>query len=213
MNNYNSIEEFAQTIKRGTFGLYVATITDLDMRVYPIGSKDRNMRNPYLGRVKTISVYQNAATGVNYYTIVKNECKREGIAFTNDEFSARFPKEKTYAESQSGFEGIIYVNEKSGQKYLRLYKGRKPTKVVYITLCDGEVVERGSALYNDIMRYVAPKSESKKQVELGIANVVDVRQPKLENVAYMMQGSKVYINPRHNVSRFIGDNIADLFRK
>lgn len=199
MEKFASIADFAKVMVKGSFGLYVGTCTEKKMNQYPKGTtpamRKTTPKNPYIGRVLNITFYQNAATGVNYYTIIKNECKREGIVFTDDEFAAAFPYEECSCGSsveEKGLKNVLF--EKNGQQYLRLYDGRKPTKVVSFMVCDGAVVEKGSALYDDIMRYVSDKGGSAKQEALGIANIVGVKMPKVENVMFLCQGDKMYHN-------------------
>ena len=216
-NQISDIKDFARNIKRGTFGLYVATLTELKMNQYPNGTtpaqRKTTPKNPYLGNVFTLSVYQNAATGLNYYNIVKSECKREGINFTDEEFSAAFPKEGTYCEAtEDALANIIMKHNEREQEYLRLYKGRKPTKVVYFTIYNYSIVPEDSKLMADIKRYMPPKKASAKQEALGITNIVEVKQPKVENVVFLAQGDNIYINPRFGgMPMFNLDNINKLF--
>ena len=218
-NQIPSINEFARGIKRGTFGLYAATLTELRMNKYPNGTTPAQRKttpeNPYLGKVFTLSVYQNAATGLNYYNIVKSECAREGINFTDEEFSTAFPKQETYCDSvEDELANIIMKHNDTEQQYLRLYKGRKPTKTVYFTIYNYSIVPEGSTLMADIKRYVSPKKASAKQEALGITNIVEVKQPKVENVVFLAQGDNIYINPRFgSVQMFNLDNINKLFLK
>ena len=196
MKTYKSIEDFAKVLNKGTFGMYVATLTDKRMNKYPCGcGRVKGTENPYEGRVQNLAVYMNAATGVNYYSIVKGECEREGIKFTDDEFAAAFPKEGTYCESADDdkLRNIIMENSSNGQRYLRLYDGRKPTRIMYLTIVDGEVCTDAKVLA-DIARYTPDYSGSKKQESLGIANLVGVKQPKVENVLFMRQGDKMWCN-------------------
>lgn len=196
MKTYNSIEDFANVLNKGTFGMYVATLTDKRMNKYPCGcGRVAGTENPYEGRVKNLAVYMNAATGVNYYAIVKGECEREGIKFTDDEFAAAFPKEGTYCESadDNKLRNVIMENPANGQRYLRLYDGRKPTKVMYFTLVD-DVICTDAKVLAEIARYTPAHSGSKKQEALGIANLVGVKQPKIENVLFMRQGDKMWCN-------------------
>jgi hypothetical protein len=173
--------------------------------------------NPHLGKVYNLSLYQNACTGVNYYNVVKSECEREGIHFTDAEFAVAFPKEETYCESvDDSLKNIIMEHNDTNQRYLRLYKGRKPTKVVYFTIYkDGDniyLVEEGSALMKDIKRYITPSKPSAKQEALGIKNVVSVKQPKVENVVFLAQGEDIWINPRFSfVKLFSLDNLKKHF--
>ena len=225
-NRINTIEDFAAIIKRGTFGLYAALLTEKKMNKYPLGTPRSEMTpdklNPYLkddgsSKVFSLSIYQNAATGLDYYNVVKAECKREGIDFTDAEFAVAFPKEGTYCSSVNEvLKNIIMQKDDSDQRYLRLYKGRKPTKVVYFTIYDDmgvmRMVEEGSALDKDILRFVPSKKESAKQIELGIRNVVEIKQPKTENVVFLAQGDNIYINPRFGfMGLFSLDNINKLF--
>lgn len=213
------IKDFCKGIKRGTFGLYASTFTECKMNKYPNGTlpKDRKNtpENPYLGNVFTLAFYQNAATGLNYYSIVKSECKREGIEFSDEEFSAAFPKEETYCAAISDdLENIILKHNERDTEYLRLYKGRKPTKVVYYTIYNNAIVPEDSELMKDIKRYISPKSKSAKQESLGIKNIVEVKQPKLENVVFLAQGENVYINPRFgNMGMFNFNSLRELFLK
>lgn len=218
-NQIPSINEFARGIKRGTFGLYAATLTELRMNKYPNGTTPAQRKttpeNPYLGKVFTLSVYQNAATGLNYYNIVKSECAREGINFTDEEFSTAFPRQETYCDSvEDELANIIMKHNDTEQQYLRLYKGRKPTKTVYFTIYNYSIVPEDSALMADIKQYVSPKKASAKQEALGITNIVEVKQPKVENVVFLAQGDNIYINPRFgSVQMFNLDNINKLFLK
>lgn len=216
-NQISNIKDFARGIKRGTFGLYAATFTEKKMNKYPNGTTPAQRKttpeNPYLGKVFTLSVYQNAATGLNYYNIVKSECKREGIDFTDEEFSIAFPKQETYCEAVSDeLANIILRHNDTEQEYLRLYNGRKPTKVVYFTIYNYSIVEEGSELMNDILRYVPSKKASAKQEALGITNIVEVKQPKLENVVFLAQGDNIFINPRFgSMAMFNLANINKMF--
>jgi hypothetical protein len=213
----SSIKDFARSIKRGTFGLYAATFTEKKMNKYPNGTTPAMRKvtpeNPYLGKVFTLSVYQNAATGLNYYNIVKSECKREGIDFSDEDFAIAFPKESTYCEAtEDALANIILKHNEREQEYLRLYQGRKPTKVVYFTIYNYSIVPEDSELMADILRYVPAKKESPKQTALGITNIVEVKQPKVENVVFLAQGEDIYINPRFAVqSLFNLANINKMF--
>ena len=200
-NQISDIKDFARNIKRGTFGLYAATFTEKKMNKFPNGTTPAQRKttpeNPYLGKVFTLAVYQNAATGLNYYNIVKSECKREGINFSDAEFAIAFPKQETYCEAtEDALANIVLRHNEKEQEYLRLYNGRKPTKVVYYTIYNYTIVPEDSELMQDILRYVPAKKESAKQVALGITNIVEVKQPKLENVVFLAQGEDIYINPR-----------------
>jgi hypothetical protein len=218
-----TIEDFGARIKRGTFGLYAALFTEQKMNKYPNGTKAGERKNtpenPHLGKVFNLSIYQNACTGVNYYNVVKAECEREGIHFTDAEFAVAFPKEETYCESvDDTLANIIMQKDDSEQRYLRLYKGRKPTKVVYYTIYkDGDkvtLVEENSELMKDIKRYITPSKPSAKQEALGIKNVVDVKQPKVENVVFLAQSDDIWINPRFGFMQIFNlDNINKLFTK
>jgi hypothetical protein len=218
-----TIEDFGARIKRGAFGLYAALFTEQKMNKYPNGTKAGERKNtpenPHLGKVFNLSIYQNACTGVNYYNVVKAECEREGIHFTDAEFAVAFPKEATYCESvDDTLANIIMQKDDSEQRYLRLYKGRKPTKVVYYTIYkDGDkvtLVEENSELMKDIKRYITPSKPSAKQEALGIKNVVDVKQPKVENVVFLAQSDDIWINPRFGFMQIFNlENINKLFTK
>ena len=220
---FATIEDFGARIKRGTFGLYAALFTEQKMNKYPNGTKAGERKNtpenPHLGKVFNLSIYQNACTGVNYYNVVKAECEREGIHFTDAEFAVAFPKEETYCESVNDtLANIIMQKDDSEQRYLRLYKGRKPTKVVYYTIYkDGDkitLVDENSELMNDIKRYITPSKPSAKQEALGIKNVVAVKQPKVENVVFLAQTNDIWINPRFGFMQIFNlDNINKLFTK
>ena len=218
-NQISDIKDFARGIKRGTFGLYAATFTEKKMNKYPNGTTPAQRKttpeNPYLGKVFTLAVYQNAATGLNYYNIVKSECAREGIPFTDEEFAIAFPKQGTYCEAtEDALANIILKHNDNDQEYLRLYNGRKPTKVVYYTIYNYSIVPEGSELMNDILRYIPAKKESAKQSALGITNIVEVKQPKIENVVFLAQSEDIYINPRFGAAALFSlDNINKLFAK
>lgn len=215
MKKFNSIESFAREINKGTFGIYVATLTPKSMNKYLRDVPRAGQQpNPYEGRVETLCIMQNAATGVNYYNAVKGECEREGIKFTKEEFEQAFPKEKTYAESvDDELSNIIMENRVSGQRYLRLYTGRKPTKSFYFTMLDGNIIDEDSAEYKSIEGYFKPSSKSAKQEALGIANIVGVKQPKVENVLFMKQGDKLWCNKDRNISEKVVDEMLKVFSK
>ena len=203
MKKFNSIEEFAANMVKGSFGLYTATFTEKKMNKFPCDKSAARVVNPYLGRVFNLAIIQNAASGVSYYKLVESECKREGISFSKDAFAAAFPYEKTYCEGASDkLDNIIMEHNTSGQRYLRLYFGRKPTKTIYHTIltdADGKnarVITEKSAEWAEIQKYTPVKNESKKQEALGISNIIEVRQPKIENVVFMMQGEKLWTNER-----------------
>lgn len=220
-NQIPTIEDFGKRIKRGTFGLYAALLTEKKMNKYPNGTLPRDRKttpeNPYIGKVFSLSIYQNAATGMNYYNIVKAECEREGIHFTDAEFAVAFPKEGTYCDSvDDELANIIMEHNDTNQRYLRLYEGRKPTKVVYFTIYDNngvmQLVDENSEMMNDIKRYISPKTPSAKQEALGIRNIVGVKQPKIENVVFLAQGEDIFINPRFGfVGLFNLENINKMF--
>lgn len=220
-NQIPTIEDFGKRIKRGTFGLYAALLTEKKMNKYPNGTLPRDRKttpeNPYIGKVYSLSIYQNAATGMNYYNIVKAECEREGIHFTDAEFAVAFPKEGTYCDSvDDTLANIIMEHNDTNQRYLRLYEGRKPTKVVYFTIYDNngvmQLVDENSEMMNDIKRYISPKAPSAKQEALGIRNIVGVKQPKIENVVFLAQGEDIFINPRFGfVGLFNLENINKMF--
>lgn len=199
----DTLRKFFNACKKGTFGLEVGTCTPLKMNKYPKGTlpseRKSTPQNPYEGKVFTFAYYKHAATGCNYYSIVYNECKREGIEFTKEEFAKAFP----YEECSCGTSDDNTIYEKNGKEYLRLYVGRKPTQVTYKMVFEGKEVLKGSALYEDIMRYVTSKGESKKQEALGLTNIVGVRNPHVENVMYARQGTKEYINPMFKDVPFI----------
>ena len=134
-----TIEDFGARIKRGTFGLYAALFTEQNMNKYPNGTKAGERKNtpenPHLGKVFNLSIYQNACTGVNYYNVVKAECEREGIHFTDAEFAVAFPKEETYCESVNGtLANIIMQKDDSEQRYLRLYCLKYPLHHLFYML-------------------------------------------------------------------------------
>jgi hypothetical protein len=220
-NQISDIKDFARGIKRGTFGLYAATFTEKKMNKYPNGTLRKDYKttpeNPYVGKVFNLSIYQNAATGMNYYNIVKAECEREGIHFSDAEFAVAFPKEGTYCDSvDDSLANIIMEHNDTHQRYLRLYEGRKPTKVVHFTIYDNkgvmQLVDENSEMMNDIKRYISPKAPSAKQEALGIRNIVGVKQPKIENVVFLAQGEDIFINPRFGfVGLFNLENINKMF--
>jgi hypothetical protein len=220
-NQIPTIEDFGKRIKRGTFGLYAALLTEKKMNKYPNGTLPRDRKttpeNPYIGKVFSLSIYQNAATGMNYYNIVKAECEREGIHFSDAEFAVAFPKEGTYCDSvDDELANIIMEHNDTNQRYLRLYEGRKPTKVVHFTIYDNngvmQLVAEDSEMMNDIKRYISPKAPSAKQEALGIRNIVGVKQPKIENVVFLAQGEDIFINPRFGfVGLFNIENINKMF--
>ena len=222
MKNFNNIEDFANNLVKGSFGLYVVAISDKKMNKFPV---DGGMRvaNPYIGRVFNLAFIQNACTGVGYRNLVKSECLKEGIAFTDAEFDAAFPHEGTYAVNVNDkFANMILQHERTQQRYLRLLSGRKRTKTKYFTILtdsDGNnphIIDADSEEYKEIMRYVPAKRTSPKQEALGIRNIVEVKQYKLENIVALYQGEKLYTNPNYQGlvnEPTIHEDLLTLFRK
>ena len=181
------MEQFINSqIKGGTFGVYVATLTEKTMNK---GGRKGVAPNPLIGKVFTLALYQNAITGCAYRSLVKSECKREGIAI--DDFDKEFPPSETYADTDNN---KIFTHKVSGKKYFRLYlsNGRERSKVKYETL----ILEGGVYRYptNEevatIKAYTPSKSTSAKQVGLGMTNIVEVRNISIENVLFVKQGDK-----------------------
>lgn len=210
---YNEIEDFAKAIKKGTFGLYCATYTPMQLNKYP-NDKERNQAlmdneyNKYEGRVSAITVYQNACTGVNFYNCVQSECKRENIIFSDKEFQEAFSTQKSYCESVSKeLDDIIMKHVEKEQKYLRLYLGRKPTKYHKIILLDGHVATDEEL--RDIKRFMRKKTEYKKQTSIGIKNIIIPLNVKIENVIFIAQGEKAWKNTKNmgeldDINKMIG---------
>ena len=181
------MEQFINSnIKGGTFGIYVATLTEKTMNK---GGRKGVAPNPLLGKVFTLALYQNAITGCSYRNLVKSECKREGINV--DDFDKVFPPSETYADTDNN---KIFTHKTSGKKYFRLYlsNGRERSKVKYETLIlDGDVYRKPtSEEVATIKAYTPSKSTSAKQEGLGMANIVEVRNITLENVLFIKQGDK-----------------------
>jgi len=192
MTTFANVIEFVNNYRNATFGLSIVSITEPKMNKFPNGTAPADRKhtpeNPYIGRVKTLAVYTNAACGCNFYNLVKAECEREGIHFSDDEFSAAFPKQATYASSE---DNKVYTND-SGKQYIRIYKGRRPTKVDYYTMIDGEIVANDSPILADARRYMQARKPSAKQTALGIANLIEPRNIGVENILGMKQGEKSY---------------------
>jgi hypothetical protein len=197
---FNTIDEFGENFKKGSFGLYCATYTPKKVNKTPKGetlkeSKQNKTYAKYDGRVFTLALYENACSGVSYYACVKSECKREGIDFTDEEFNIAFPKESTYAKKASDkLENFLLKKKDGEQRYLRLYQGRKPTKVKYFTFLDDRLATEEEE--KDILKYITPKKASAKQEALNIKNIIGVKNFKEENVIFLAQGEKAWANER-----------------
>jgi hypothetical protein len=84
--------------------------------------------------------------------------------------------------------------------------------VVYFTIYNYAIVPEDSDLMKDILRYIPAKSKSAKQEALGITNIVEVKQPKVENVVFLAQKDNIYINPRFGAQpMFSLANISKMF--
>ena len=176
---YASVEDFAKSYTSATFGLTIVTLTDKKV----------------LGmNLKKLKVVANASVGIDYYHAVRALAEKQGIKFdTEKEFLEAFPKEPTYARKTDI--KAIYEHVKSGQKYLRTYEGRSITKVVKVVYFD----ENGNAITNaTLLAQIAAKegASSKKQNEIGMAKIVELKQPKIENALFLQQGDKVYESAR-----------------
>jgi hypothetical protein len=202
-NKKKTLDDFVKNYRKGTFGLYFAGFTEKSLNKTPHGmrlkeAKECGAYNKYEGRVYTLTIAQNAASGVSYYACVKGEAKREGL-FNKDtfdeDFVRDFPREKTYCEAEEKkLDNILLKNVKTDQRYLRLLFGRKPTKVKYFTFLDGHLATPTEVA--DILRYETPKSISKKQENIGLKNLVACRNFKVENVIFVAQGDDIYFNDR-----------------
>lgn len=172
---YTSVEDFAKSYTSATFGLTIVTLTDKKV----------------LGmNLKKLKVVANASVGIDYYHAVRAAAEKQGIKFeTEKDFLEVFPKEPTYARKTDI--KAIYEHVKSGQKYLRTYEGRSITKVTKVVYFD----ESGNAT---LLAQIAAKegASSKKQNEIGMAKIVELKQPKIENVLFLQQGEKVYESSR-----------------
>lgn len=214
MKIYGTIEEFASEYTKGTFGLYAGTITVPSMNKYPKGTPRSEYKtttpNPYAGRIKKYTFWKNAACGKSYYAIVKAECEREGIEFTDEEFKQAFPREETYCTSE---DNIIFTHADGVRKYIRLYAGMKPTKCVSFLFVDGELIAKGSDTYKDIQRYMSTSDGSKKQEAIGIKNIVGVHNYSLDNLTFLSQGNRLYINPNYRGETIDMETVKGYFAK
>ena len=176
---YNSVESFVADFKSATFGLSVITLTTKKV----------------LGlNLLKLKVVVNASVGIDYYHAVRALAEKQGIVFTSEsEFLNAFPKEPTYAHKTNI--KAIYEHNTNGTRYLRTYEGRSITKVVKVVYFN----EDGSQITNPyLLAQIAAKDNatSKKQNELGMTKIVELKQPKLENILFLKQGEKTYESPR-----------------
>ena len=211
---FTDISDFANEYTKGTFGLYAGTITEPKMNKYPKGTPRSEYKNtpanPYMGVLKKHTFWKNAACGKSYYAIVKAECEREGIEFTDEEFKAAFPREKTYCDSE---DNIIFTHEDGIRQYIRLYAGQRPTKSVSFYFLNGKLVPKGSETMQDIKRYMSEDSGSAKQEALGIKNIVRPHNYSLANLVFLSQGSRIYINPDYAGTTVDMETVKGYFSK
>lgn len=218
MDKIKTIEEFGECYTKGSYGLYVATYTDMKCNKTPKGykikeAKELGIYDKYpTGRVKKLTLYQNAASGKSFYNMVEADCKREGVKFSHEEFCKKFPKEKTYATKLNDkLANFILKKDDGEQRYLRLYLGHKPTKTKTFIFVDGRLAteEEKKEIYT---LYTTPKKSNPKQEKLGIENITTPLNVKVENVIFLRQGEKAWINEKFG-NDFDFGKIAKLFSK
>lgn len=175
--NYPTIEQFVNDHKKGTFGVCMVSITAPTLS----GGK----KCPYLGRILKVTYTKNAILGISYEGAIKGAEQRSGIEVGTFQASKLPWGEWT---------DYPYVIEHKETKYLRLFQN-KATKLSSHIYLDGELIEKGSAKYDEILPYLPKKSVSVKQEEAGIdeeERVVPLTY-KFDSVCYLAQSGRGYI--------------------
>ena len=166
-----TIKDFIGSVKRGTMGVQMVTITEPKMN-------KRN--NPFYGRVKKVTYLSNVMLGYDYENTVNSRREKEGkeCDFTADGMSGREWDMYPY---------ILQSTKNQEQKYLRTTMVSNTTsKVIYIidgnkTASDDEV---------SIIKSFMPKSNSAQKQ--GLDYEVVVRDFKVENIVFLKQGTNEY---------------------
>lgn len=179
---YDSILDFLENINKGTFGITLEAITEPRM----------NKRgNPFIGRVKKVTLFHNVALGYKYENVVNNRLERQGFERV---FETEKPKGKTFIN-----DFILSNDNDANVKYLRCTM-RKNTKSNVVYLVDG--IEASKEILEEIKQFFPKVSTSHKQEMCGLSeeNQVVVRDFKLENIITLKQGEKEFSKTSISIS-------------
>jgi hypothetical protein len=172
----NSAVKEVSKLNKGIFGVEVTTNTEPSMR---------KTNNPYLGRVRKVSVYRNAILGVDYENAVNGRLERKGEVA---DYKADAPKGKKH------YNAFFYVSDKDENVFYLKIGMRKNTNIESEYMVDGRIAT--AAERAEIETFLTSHSSSvKKQAEAGLDESEQYRivAPKLENVVSIRLGGRTII--------------------
>lgn len=172
----NSAVKEVSKLNKGVFGVEVTTNTEPSMR---------KTNNPYLGRVRKVSVYRNAVLGVDYENAVNGRLERKGEVA---DYKADAPKGKKH------YNAFFYVSDKDENVFYLKIGIRKNTNIESEYLVDGRAATADEKA--EIKSFLTSYSPSvKKQADAGLDESEQYRivTPKLENVVGIRLGGRTIV--------------------
>lgn len=233
---FNSVNDFINSFKSNTFGLYVVTQTKPTFK-----SKYNSFMNH---EVTKVTFYKNAVCGASYNSILFQHIKKdilktekemindfalflECIGLTYDikpMFEVFFKglnkilfKIKQNQINDSFQDSLPWGNwlkypfiiSHKDNTYLRIYKNDDLTNVKSFYFINGNLIQENSPLYNLLLSELKPNNLPKKQAENGIRYKVIPFVYNIENILYLRQGNKIF-----DKTTFLKDkDITTLFKQ
>lgn len=172
----NSAVKEISKLSKGIFGVEVITNTEPSMR---------KTKNPYLGRVRKVSVYRNAILGVDYQNAVNGRLERKGEVA---DYKAAAPRGKKH------YNAFFYVSDKDENVFYLKIGIRKNTKIESEYMVDGRIATIAERTEIESL-LIAHSSSVKKQAEAGLDEneQYHINAPKLENVVSIKLGGRTII--------------------
>lgn len=172
VKNQKQVEIVSQELKAGQFGYTIITATEPRMN---------KTGNPFIDRVKKVSVYKNAMLGCSYENVVNARRENEG---KSADFDAQAPKGKTI------FNKFFYQSIKElSTFYLKIIFYKSQTRVESSYLVDGRPATDQEI--QEIKTFMPKPSSSAQYQGLEAEDEVKIVAPKWDNVLQIKQGDKV----------------------
>ena len=179
------VQDFCKTnIIVGQFGVEVITVTEPKMVVKHRLTK---LPNPYLGRVKKVTTYNNVMLGCEFKAIVESRAKM--TSEPTEAYDVEASRFGDWVDSKHKF----CRSKGNGRDYLQIIFRRNTTPKPIWYVDDRVATEREVF---DIKEYLYDtKPSHNKQHEYGVVegNEVDVRCPKLQSIVHIKHGEKILV--------------------
>ena len=186
MKRYATLEEILKSsVKGGFYRVVTATIPTMNKR-----------NNPFIGRVKKVTIYSSCQMGISYQNAMQNAYKR-----TNGEASAQAYEVQANTGKGTWIDGLVNFiteNEKDA-RYLHVFLHKRTKKYVFYLL-DGKLVKSGTDLFDEVAswdkNFNKQRTACPKQADYGISDyeITGVITPKVENVIEVVQSDRYYLN-------------------